>query len=69
MASRGVKYCVRVRVWESARRDGKQCDQKELKKTNLKKKICVWPLPLFLLSAHKQCILSNFIHNRTVMLP
>jgi hypothetical protein len=42
MASRGVKYCVRVRVWESARRDGKQCDQKELKKTNLKKKnLCV----------------------------
>jgi hypothetical protein len=27
------------------------------------------PMPLLLLSAHKQCILSHFIHNSIAMLP
>jgi hypothetical protein len=27
------------------------------------------PMPLFLLSTHKQCILSHFIHNSTAMFP
>jgi hypothetical protein len=31
--------------------------------------IFLWPMPLFLLSAHKQCILSHFIHNSTPMFP
>jgi hypothetical protein len=25
----------------------------------------IWPMPLFLLSTHKQCILSHFINNST----
>jgi hypothetical protein len=31
------------------------------------KKIFLWPMPLFLLSTHKQCILSHFVHNSTAM--
>jgi hypothetical protein len=29
----------------------------------INKYIFLWPMPLFLLSTHKQCILSYFIHN------
>jgi hypothetical protein len=29
------------------------------------KNILLWPMPLFLLSTHKQCILSHFMHNST----
>jgi hypothetical protein len=27
----------------------------------------LWPMPLFLLSTHKKCRLSHFIHNSTAM--
>jgi hypothetical protein len=32
-------------------------------------KYFLWPMSSFLLSTHKQCILSHFIHNSTAMLP
>jgi hypothetical protein len=31
--------------------------------------IFLWPMPLFLISTHKQCILSHFIHNSSAMFP
>jgi hypothetical protein len=31
--------------------------------------IFLWPMPLFLTSTHKKCILSHFIHNSTAMFP
>jgi hypothetical protein len=33
------------------------------------KYIFLWPMPLFILSTHKQCIWSHFIHNSTAMFP
>jgi hypothetical protein len=31
--------------------------------------IFLWPMPLFLLSTQKQCILSHLINNSTAMFP
>jgi hypothetical protein len=32
-------------------------------------KYFLWPMPLFLLSTHKQCILSHYKHNSTAVFP
>jgi hypothetical protein len=46
---------------------GLEFDPVQTCKKILIKNIYLWPMPLFLLSTHKQCISSHFIHNSTAM--